>query len=248
MPGGGSAGSAPLDRCRLPSRRLPVSAIKLRQLLAALGLLTVLPLPRPDADSAAFAASTVFFPVVGLLLGVVLVALRWCAGQQLPPWPVALVLLVAWEGLSGTVLRTDLPWRGLPVRPAAFGLCLVAKAACLAQQAGGQAAALLFAPLLGRWAMVVLAVGARDAAAPARKFNPAITFQEFALTSVFSCGVLLLTAEAFGVLLIVCVAALCLVLRWLSQRLGGVSWPRLVGGAQLTELLVLLLFSLLAHH
>ncbi len=247
MLGGGSAGGAALDRCRLPSRRLPGSSIKLRQLLAAVGLLTVLPLSRPDTDSAAFAASTVFFPVVGLLLGMVLVALRWCVGQQLPAWSVAVALLVAWEGLSGTVLRTDLPWRA-PVRSAAVALCLVAKAACLAQQAGGRAAALLFAPLLGRWAMVVLAVGARDAAAPARKFNPAITFREFALTSVFSCGVVLLTAEAFGVLLIVCVAALCLVLRWLFQRLDGVSWPRLVGGAQLTELLVLLLFSLLAHH
>lgn len=222
--------------------------MKLRQLLAAVGLLTALPLPRPDTDSAAFAGSTVFFPLVGLLVGVALVALRWCAGQQWPPWLVAVALVVVWEGLSATARRTDPSPRHVPVGFAGVAFCLVAKAACLAQQGGGQVAALLFAPLLGRWAMVVLAVGARDAGAPARKFNPAITFREFALTSVFSCAVVLLTAEAFGVLLIACVAALCLVLRWLFQRLGGVSWPRLVSGAQLTELLVLLLFSLLAHH
>ena len=224
-----------------------MSYIKPRQLLAAIGLLTALPLPRPDTDSESFAGSTVFFPLVGLLLGVLLATLRWGVGRQLGAWTVAIIVVVAWEGLSGAAFRTGPRGDQAAGRIAAIILGMAAKVACLAQQAGGQPAALVFAPMLGRWAMVVLAVGARDARAPERKFNPAITFREFALTSVFSCGVVLATAEAFGVLIIVCVAGMTLLLRALLHRRGGISWQWLVADAELTELLVLALFSLLAH-
>ena len=117
---------------------------------------------------------------------------------------------------------------------------LVIKVVLLATHVAGRPAALLFAPLLARWAMVVLAVGARDAAAPSRKLNAAITFREFALTSVFTCAVVFTVAEAFGILLVVGVAALTLALRLLQHRQpGGTSWPLLLASAELVELLVL---------
>ena len=212
-----------------------------RDLYAALGRLTALPLPRPGEASQAFARSTVFFPLAGLFLGVALAGVRWCTSQWLPAWAVAIVVVAVWEALGAT--WRDSPWRHRA--GAGIVLSVAVKIVCLVQQAGGRPAALLFAPMLGRWTMVVLAVGARDAGAPERKFNAAITFREFALTSVFSCAVVFATADAFGVLIIVCVAALSLVGRWLCHRGGGVSWHRLFMGAQLTEALVLVLFSLL---
>jgi hypothetical protein len=120
------------------------------------------------------------------------------------------------------------------------------KIAGLTQQGGSRRAALLFAPVLARWVMVVLATGARDAGAPERKFNPAITFREFALTSVLSFAVVLTLGEAFGVLLIVSVAALTLGLRLLSHLwAGGVSWRSLQASAQGIEAVVVMFCALL---
>ncbi|HVO27493.1 MAG TPA: hypothetical protein VMW56_28100, partial [Candidatus Margulisiibacteriota bacterium] len=103
-----------------------------------------------------------------------------------------------------------------------------------------------FAPLLARWSLVVLATGVRDAAAPGRKFNPAITFREFALASVFSFAAVFAVAEAFGILLVVGVAALTLMLRLAVHRwVGGVSWRFLLACVESIELFVLAICALL---
>jgi adenosylcobinamide-GDP ribazoletransferase len=124
-------------------------------------------------------------------------------------------------------------------------ICTVAKVLALAVPASTRPAALLFAPMLARWGLVVLMVGARDAAAPAQKFNTAIAFREFALASVFSFVALFAVAEAFGIFIAACVAALTLAIRLLAHRWwGGVSWPLLQLTAQLIETTVLVLFAL----
>ena len=125
---------------------------------------------------------------------------------------------------------------------------LLLKTLLLATCVASRAAALVFAPMLARWAIVVLAVGARDLAAPSRKLNAAITFREFALTSVFTCAVVFTVADAFGILLVVGVAALALALRLLHHRRpGGTAWPQLLASAELAELLVLGLAAAALH-
>jgi cobalamin synthase len=271
------------DRTRLP---------QLRDLRAALGLLTVLPFDRPGIRSAAAARATICFPLVGGLIGLLLTGTNWVIGDRLAAAVSAIVLVGFWEAISGgaalracggmpvNTRRTDHPGRcpGLMAsrtfraeskqirtredsspngatlhEPGAsprvetawtdrilIAALLVIKIVLLARYAASRPAALLFAPMLARWAMVVLAVGARDAAAPSRKLNPAITFREFAFTSVFTCAVVFTVAEAFGILLVVGVAALTLVLRLLRHRRpGGTSWPLLLASAELVELLVL---------
>jgi hypothetical protein len=55
-------------------------------------------------------------------------------------------------------------------------------------------------------------------------------------------------AEAFGILLVVCVAALALALRVLQHRRpGGTSWPLLLASAELVELLVLGIAGVAGH-
>ena len=220
-----------------------------RDLWAAVGMLTALPVERPDIHSAAAAPATLFFPLVGGLIGLLLAGANWAVGDQLPAAASAVVLVALWEGLGrgialqvgGSVSVSRGRRGGVP--PLAGMLAIAAlpiKVAVLAAAVAGRPAALLFAPMLARWAMVVLAVGARDAAAPSRKLNAGITFREFALTSVFTCTVVFTIAEAFGILLVVGVAALTLTLRLLQHRQpGGTSWPLLQASVELVEVLVL---------
>jgi len=222
-------------------------------LAAALAILTVAPLRRIDPRSPACGRATLFFPVVGFCIGSILLGLNWLIGTSLPQWMTAAVLVGVWEVLSkGETLRA---WRrvgdwGVDDPPASLaGAAVMAAVALtkisgLAVQGGARPAALLFAPMLARWSMVVLATGARDAGSPARKFNPAVTFREFALTSVVTLTATLTLGEAFGVLLVVAVAALTLALRLLSHRwAGGVSWRLLQAGAASVETFVVVLCS-----
>ena len=214
-----------------------------RDVLAALGTLTVLPLPRPSPGSEDFGRAALFFPLVGLMIGALLVGMHRVT-IHLPAWWAAMVVVGVWEALTGAgLLRARAP--GGAGELVVIGAIVAAKAVCTAA-AAARPAALLFAPLLARWALVVLATGVRDAAAPGRKFNPAITFREFALASVFSFAAVFAVAEAFGILIVVAVAALTLGVRLLVHRwAGGVSWRFLLACVEGIEVFVLLLCALL---
>ena len=222
------------------SRALPGG----RDLLAAVGLLTVLPVERPEPKSDAFGRAVLFFPCVGLMMGVVLVGLNWLSAGWMSAWWTAVLLVGAWEALS----RGEMLWAVVSRRRGgglAAAVVVLAKIVGLAV-ARLRPAALLFAPMLARWCMVVLATGARDAHTPSQKFNSGVSFREFALTSVFTCAVVFSLTEAVGILVVVCVAALTLGLRLLLHRWpGGVSWPLLQASAELIETLTVVLFAAL---
>lgn len=220
---------------------------RLGDLWAAIGWLTVVPLRRPARTSDAFGRATVFFPAVGLLLGAGLAALEPLLAARLPGWSTAILMVALWEGATGGALLRRSPDDAARRFAAAVptAIILATKVAALAVATPG-AAALLFAPMLGRWSMVVLAVGARDAEAPGRKFNSTITFREFALTSVCALAIVFSVTEAVGILVVLCVAVLTLVLRLLAhRRWRGISWPLLVADAEGVEALVLALFALI---
>jgi cobalamin synthase len=208
-----------------------------RDLGAAVGLLTVLPCGRPDPHGDAAARAALFFPVVGAAIGAGLAGLSRLLGDQ-SDWLAAVVLAGVWQLLTGSPRdRTQMT---------VAGAATVIKVAVLVAASGTRGAALLFAPLLARWAMVVIATGARDAQVPARKFNPGITFREFALTSVFTLAIVLALAEAAGVLLIVAVAAVSLAVRLSAHRwAGGITWPGLLAAAQAIEVVVVVLCAAL---
>jgi cobalamin synthase len=212
--------------------------------LAALGTLTVLPLSRPNPGSEAFGRAAIFFPVVGMLIGALLVGVQWVVIGRLPSWWAALAVVGVWEATTGAALLRAQQSPGA-ARVTALGAIMAAKTACTVA-AVTRPAAFLFAPLLARWALVVLATGVRDAAAPGRKFNPAITFREFALASVFSFAAVFAVAEAFGILIVVAVAALTLAVRMLVHRwAGGVSWRFLLGCVEAFELFILAVCAVL---
>ncbi len=210
--------------------------------VCALAVLTRIPLRRPDPHSEEFGRATLFFPLVGLAVGAVLLAVDVWLSAWCPRWAVAIVVVAAWELLTAE-------WNprvtyASSARSAVYWVMQGVKLAAVSA-AAARPVALLFAPMLASWAVVVLAVGARDAETPGRKFNTAINFREFAVTSVFAFVVVFTIAEALGIVVVLAVAAATLMLRLVAhRRYGGVGEQVLSASARAIELFVLLLFAL----
>lgn len=147
----------------------------LKPLLVALGLLTRLPMP-PAAfgDRRAQARSLVCYPLVGAILGALLVVLA-VALRGAPPLLAGTLLLVAWVAMTGALHLDGLAdtadaWvgglgdrertlaimkdpRSGPIAIAAVVLVLMLKFAALASLPPTAWGGLLLAPLLGRAAL-----------------------------------------------------------------------------------------------
>lgn len=74
----------------------------MKALLVALGFMTRLPLPVPQAEARDYAAAIRWFPAAGLVVGAGVAAAAWL-GTQRDPWLGALCGLIAWVALSGAL-------------------------------------------------------------------------------------------------------------------------------------------------
>ncbi len=233
-----------------------------REFLAAVRLLTF------DARRGGEAAgpAALFFPVVGLLIGLAAVAVDAIPG--LPP-PLRAVLAVA---VLAAVTRGS-GWRGvacvgsaLPVaarrgaaleamasgRPTAIGAAVAAglvaaKVAALWRPGPLRSWALLFAPMFGRWALVIVAFSARLAreGPPGPRFDAAISFQEFGWASVIAVGAALVLLEAVGLAVALAAAAVSVGLRLVWHRwLGGIEQTTFRASGEIVEVAALALFAL----
>ncbi len=208
-----------------------------RDALNAAARLMPLPIEAPGPHSGEFARASIFFPLIGLVIGVLNLGTYHLANITLPTILVLPLTLLVWLGLAADWRDVPLPWFLAQLGLKLFALLHISHSA---------AGAFLFAPLLGTWSIVVVATGTRNAAAPERKFNARINFQEFAIASVATAGVMFTLAQAFGIVLFACAGAVVLVVRLLAHRLGtGVSWKLLRMNAQGIELLVCGLFAAL---
>lgn len=68
----------------------------------ALGFLTRLPAPAAAADARAMAQAAVWFPAVGLVVGGCVAAAAWL-GHWIDPWLGALLGLLTWAGVTGSL-------------------------------------------------------------------------------------------------------------------------------------------------
>jgi len=145
--------------------------------LAALRFLTSIPLPRPrESGTEELGRSAVYFPLVGLIIGVILAGLYWLLDFVLPVAVVNALLLVflvavtgalhldgfvdTCDGMAGHRTVED-RWRVMhDSRAGAFGivgvvLLLLVKYVSLSNIPGPlMMATLIFMPVVSRWAMV----------------------------------------------------------------------------------------------
>jgi adenosylcobinamide-GDP ribazoletransferase len=210
-----------------------------------------------------------FYPVVGLLIGIGLAVLDWilrpALSQQLTSVVLVAALAVVSAGrhLDGLANTADglIGFRGrewaLTVmrdrRLGTFGAAAVFFLLILKVRGFDvlseeeRTLALMLAPMLGRWAMVVLAHGSREAGPPehATRFAPAVGSREFAVASVFAFLVALAFAEASGLIVLIVVASLTMGLRlYFHYRLGGITDQSLGAVAETAETLALVVFAL----
>jgi len=73
-----------------------------KRLIVAFGFLTRLPMPRVEVGSEDFAAAIRFYPVVGLVIGLIVVATGWL-GTLVDPWTGACAALLAWIAVTGAL-------------------------------------------------------------------------------------------------------------------------------------------------
>lgn len=224
-----------------------------------------------QAGSNRFGRAGVFFPLIGVLLG----AIVWGADTLLRPLissPLILsgvlvaLLAVLSRGLQlegvalsavGLFSRRERSQRlalmqermflvsGVIVLLGILGLKIVALASL---SSGYRGAALLLAPMLGRWAGVVMAYSSR----PARThglgalFVNGVEFREFGAASVMTLGVVFTLVEVGGVLLFLGLAGviICWTL-YCNRRLDGVTGDTIGALSEIVETVSVCVFAVL---
>jgi adenosylcobinamide-GDP ribazoletransferase len=217
--------------------------------LVALEFLTPLRLRRVRTwDDRTFGAALAWYPLVGLLIGAVLLGLDRGLGQILPAGPTSALLLAALALLSGGLhldgvadtadgmaLQGDRAARlGVmsegntgPAGVMALALVLLIQWAGIAALEGPvRSATLLLAPALGRWGVVPVVVLFR----PARPRGLGHALHRGAwplaapIATAIAGGAAVLLFGLGGVVLISMAALLALVVAWSASRmLGGVT-------------------------
>jgi len=227
----------------------------LAQLAAALRFLTAVPL---RGVLAPLGESALFFPLVGLGLGGVLVLVDGVAAP-FPSAVRAVLLVAALAGLSGGRQLRGVA-RGVPAliagageQPAgvtgvvAAGVVLLLKLATVgALRTTTRTMALLYAPMLARWSMVVLAFGSRPAGpGEGSELVRTVKFREFGVATVSALWVALANGAARGLVAILVVAVVTICCRiFVHARLGGVTDDLLGAIVEVNETLVLATFTL----
>jgi len=217
------------------------------EIRAAVGSLTSFGRSDGRARPQTLAAALAFYPAVGLLLGLVASAVAEAVDQGYPAFAGAAGVFVL-AALSGARASRALAAGGaLGVSTAGFAF-----AARLWSVTGlpapARTAALLVAPMLGRWAIVVQCYGG----VPAAPSEPAALagrarFREFGWASVTAFGVTLAVADAAGLVVLVAAALTTVALRVYGyRRAGGMTERLLAATAELVETVVMVSLALLA--
>jgi adenosylcobinamide-GDP ribazoletransferase len=220
---------------------------------------------RSQGSAAQRSRATVYFPIVGFFLGVILAIADRTAGIVAGPIERSFVVLIIGAGLSlglanrGVADTVEVLRRGM--RPASTGLARIgpvgagaALAAfafevwCLSRITGdaGRAGAIVMAMMLSRWAIVPIGYGLEPLEhwGLGIAYAGGISFREFAISSVIALGLTMGLYQNLGLAVIVALALTILAMRLvLSRRIGGASGYTLAGGCALVEVVT---FALLA--
>jgi len=179
--------------------------------LAALSFLTIIPLPRRrEASPEEVGRSIAYFPVVGIIIGLILAGLSWLLGLFLPSAVVNGLLIVSLVAISGALhldgfvdtcdgiaghKTVEARWRVMhDSRAGAFGivgvflLLLVKYVSLNSVPENLLMATLVLMPVMSRWVMVY-AVFAYPYARPAglgKAFKQEASWQSFAVATVIT--------------------------------------------------------------
>lgn len=230
----------------------------------ALRFLTLLPVPGlPAMGVDRIGRAVAWFPLVGLVVGAIGLAFGALAGAIWNDGVQALVVVVTWmlvtgglhlDGLADT-FDGMLSWRSREQRleimrdsrigtmgALAVFAVLAGKLVLIAGAGEGWVAAVLVAPVLGRWADVVAIL----AFPPAREGGLGRTFRESsgrgtaAIAGVTALAVTTVLSGAVGIVAMIVVTGITLALgRWWVRALGGLTGDTYGAASEIGELVAL---------
>lgn len=243
----------------------------LTELLIALQFLTVVRIKQdlPFSETA-LGRSGVFFPLIGLLLGLTVWGIDFLLRPLIPlPFLNSLIIFAlailsrgfhldgladSADGLLGSWERQ----RSLEIMKdsaiGTFGALSVIAAVLLKLRAldlltgNYRGPALLFSPMLGRWACVVMAYSSRPARTDGlgATFVKGVQFREFALASVFTLAIVFASLEVLGLLVFLPLATVIVFFTlYCHRRLGGVTGDTLGALGEMVETTAFCLFMVL---
>ncbi len=241
-------------------------------LLQAVRYLTIVPLPgRRHRGVGDLGRAAVWFPVVGLGIGVVLVALEWLTSRAFPPLLAALLTVTAWKLITGGlhldgladcldgIGGRDREHRLTIMRDSRIGamgaigliLFLLLEITALSElPAAVRPHALLAAPVIARAMPALLG----RLFAPARREGLGAAFQAslprrvppLALAAALAVAAMALGRAGVAALAVASVAAVLLG-RFFSRRLGGITGDVFGASIEAAELTALLTVSAWVH-
>lgn len=242
----------------------------MRAFLAALGFLTVLPVP---SDEKALRQSVPWFPVVGLLIGGLVAGLDYVLGHVFPPLVTSVLVVIALIGISGGLhldgladtadgfLSSPRSDRGVleimkDSRIGTMGALAIAsvialKIAALSQIMGtARLGTILLMPTVGRCAVVMtMAVipyarpegGLGSAFSGSHTIGPLISLVILFTASWLAMGWM----GTILAMLVLCVALFMAI--WSYRKIGGYTGDVLGAACEIAEIAPALVASALAH-
>ena len=241
--------------------------------LAALRFLTIIPLPgRREVSPEAVGRSIVYFPLVGVIIGLILVGLNWLLGWLLPSALVNVLLVVALAAISGALhldgfidtcdgmaggKTVEERWRIMEdSRAGSFGivgvclLLLVKYVSLNAVPARWLMPTLVLMPVVSRWAMVY-AVFAYPYAKPSglgTVFKQGASWQRFTIATIITLVVAVILAQLNGFIIMIAIWVIVLAMAaYLKGKLGGLTGDTYGAINEVAEVCLLILVCLLAH-
>jgi adenosylcobinamide-GDP ribazoletransferase len=222
---------------------------------------------RSQGTAAQRSRATVYFPIVGFVLGAVLAIADRAAGLVFGPVGRSFVVLIIAAGLSlgltnrGVADTVEVLRRG--TRPASTGLARIGPVGAIAAIAAfafeiwclsritddaGRAAAIVMAMMLSRWAIIAIGYGLKPLEhwGLGIPYEGGISFREFSVSSAVALGLTMGLYQNVGLAVIVALALTILAARLvLSRRMGGASGYMLAGGCALVEVVTFVVLAAL---
>lgn len=241
-------------------------------LLAAVQFLTIIPVRRQISPEAV-GRSIGYFPVVGIIIGLILAGLSWLLGLLLPPALVSVLLIVSLVVISGALHLDGLidtcdgiaghktpeeRWQVMhDSRAGGFG---VIGAACLllvkyvslnSVPPGLLITTLVLMPVVSRWAMVY-AVFAYPYARPSglgKVFKQGATWRRLMMATIVTLVVAIVLFQSAGVVIMFGIWVIVVVMAaYLKPKFSGLTGDIYGAINEVAEASVLILVSLLAHN
>ena len=242
----------------------------LTDILSALGFLTVIPVGQQKLTAERMAAVTALFPLVGLLIGGVLVGFDFLV-KGLLPRQVTDALIIAFlavitgglhlDGIADTAdgliggkgdrekaLAIMKDSRTGAMGVIAIALLLLVKFMALDSIPSVlRPGALLLAPALSRWGQVLVSYGSRPARSENSLAGSFITYikpAHFIAASILAVVFGVVFGGATGLASVAAVAIACLLLKLLfNYSIGGETGDTIGASSEITEALVFVIFS-----